>query len=77
MILLLYSGTLFLMVHLQTARLAAYSQADLAKKLKLQQPAIARLERGGYMSTSVGKLSRIADALGYTIKISLSPKKRK
>lgn len=56
---------------------ARYSQLELAKKLKLQQPSIARLEKGGYSSTSVAKLSRIADALGYSMKISLAPKKRK
>ncbi len=49
----------------------------LAQRLKLQQPAIARLEKGGYTRTSVAKLSRIADALGYSIKISLAPKKQK
>lgn len=56
---------------------AAYSQLDLANKLNLQQPAIARLEKGGYTTTSISKLSRIADALGYSVKISLAPKKRK
>ncbi len=54
---------------------ARYSQLELAKKLKLQQPSIARLEKGGYSTTTVGKLARVADALGYKIKISLSPKK--
>jgi DNA-binding XRE family transcriptional regulator len=56
---------------------ARYSQLELAQRLKLQQPAIARLEKGGYTTTSVAQLSRIADALGYSIKISLAPKKRK
>lgn len=55
---------------------AHLSQVDLARKLKLQQPAIARLERGGYASTSVNKLSRVANALGYNLKISLQAKKR-
>jgi len=56
---------------------ARYSQSDLAKKLKLQQPSIARLEKGGYSTTSIAKLSRVADALGYSMKVSLAPKKRK
>ena len=56
---------------------ASYSQLDLATKLNLQQPAIARLERGGYTTASVNRLSRVADALGYSMKISLAPKKRK
>ncbi len=54
---------------------ARCSQVDLAERLDLQQPAIARLERGGYTTTSVGKLAKIADALGYKLKVSLSPKK--
>lgn len=52
------------------------SQEELAKRLKMQQPSIARLERGGYTSTSITTLSHIADTLGYSLKISLSPKKR-
>ena len=55
---------------------ARYSQRDLAKKLKLQQPAIARLESGGYVRTSVAKLSKVADALGYEFKFYLKPKKK-
>lgn len=51
------------------------SQLELAKRLNLQQPTIARLEKGGYTTTSVGKLVKIADALGYSMKISLLPKK--
>ena len=56
---------------------ARCSQLELANKLQLQQPAIARLEKGGYSTTSVAKLSKIADALGYSMKISLAPKKLK
>src|SRR5690348_4969272 len=55
---------------------AAISQSELAKKLKIQQPAIARLERGGYATTSVSKLSQVARALGYSLKITLKAKKR-
>ncbi len=56
---------------------ARCSQLELAKKLKVQQPSIARLEKGGYSTTSVSKLARVADALGYSMKISLKPKKKK
>lgn len=55
---------------------AHISQADLAERLHVQQPSVARLERGGYTSTSVATLSRVADALGYNLKISLQAKKR-
>jgi len=48
----------------------------LAKKLKLQQPAIARLENGGYARTSISKLSKVASILGFSLKISLHEKKR-
>lgn len=52
------------------------SQQELANRLQLQQPAIARLERGGYATTSVAKLNKVANALGYSLKFHLHPKKR-
>ena len=55
---------------------AHLSQVDLAHRLKVQQPSVARLERGGYASTSVSTLSRYANAMGYDLKISLQAKKR-
>lgn len=61
---------------IQARKKAQLSQIDLAHKLKVQQPSVARLERGGYASTSVAKLSKVADALGYDLKISLQAKKR-
>ncbi len=51
------------------------SQEELADKLEIQQPAIARLEGGGYANTSIIKLSKIANVLGYSLKISLQAKK--
>jgi ribosome-binding protein aMBF1 (putative translation factor) len=56
---------------------AHLSQAEFAERLKKQQPAIARLEGGGYTKASVETLSQIADALGYTLKITLQAKKSK
>lgn len=47
------------------------SQKDLAKKLNLQQPTIARLENGGYAKTSIASLSKVANAMGYSLKVSL------
>lgn len=51
------------------------SQVDLAKKLKIQQPTIARLEGGGYATTSFATLARIAEALDCSLTISLQSKK--
>ncbi len=51
------------------------SQEDLAKKLKVKQPSVARMENGGYANTSISKLAKVAHALGYSLKISLQHKK--
>jgi len=65
-----------LMMQLIKARKSSnMSQETLAEKLKLQQPSIARMERGGYTSTSIAKLAQVANALGYSLKISLQQKK--
>lgn len=54
---------------------AHISQEELAEKLDIQQPAIARLEGGGYANTSIVKLSKIANVLGLSLKISLHARK--
>jgi ribosome-binding protein aMBF1 (putative translation factor) len=54
---------------------AKLSQQALAKKLKLQQSSIARLENGGYTKTSISKLTKVANELGYSLKVSLHAKK--
>ena len=65
-----------MMEFIQARKSAKISQEDLAKKLNLQQPSIARLENGGYSKTSISKLSEVANAMGYSLKISLHAKKR-
>lgn len=66
-----------LMIAFIKARKAAkVSQEDLAKKLKVKQPSIARLESGGYTKTSIANLAKIANVLGYSLKISLEAKKQ-
>lgn len=60
---------------IQARKKARISQIELAKKLKIQQPTIARLEGGGYAKTSFAQLSKVADALGCSLKISLQAKK--
>jgi DNA-binding XRE family transcriptional regulator len=59
---------------IQARKKARLSQVELAKRLKAQQPTIARLERGGYANASVASLTKYADALGYSIHISLRKK---
>lgn len=65
-----------MMAFIKARKAAKISQKDLAKKLKLQQPSIARLESGGYAKTSISKLSKVANVLGYSLKISLQAKRR-
>ena len=61
---------------IQARKKSCLSQNDLAKRLDAKQPAIARLERGGYTKTSVANLTKVADALGYSLHISLKAKKK-
>lgn len=64
-----------MMEFIKARKAAKLSQAALAKKLKLQQPTIARLENGGYLKTSVANLTRVANTMGYSLKVMLRPKK--
>ena len=43
---------------------------------KSQQPSIARLEKGGYANTSIEQLGKVANAMGYSLHISLKAKKK-
>jgi len=65
-----------LLEFIKARKAAKLSQEALAKKLKLTQPSIARLESGGYTKSSISKLSKVANVLGYSLKISLRAKKR-
>ncbi len=56
---------------------AKLSQAALAKQLKLKQSAVARFETGGYARTSYLNLSRVANKMGYELKLSLVKKPKK
>ncbi len=47
---------------------AGWSQAEMAKRVGMKQPAIARIERGG-ASPSLDTLRPILDALGCELKI--------
>ena len=54
---------------------AKLSQHEVAEKLHTKQPAIARLEGGGYLKTSLDTLQAYADVLGCELQIQLIPKK--
>jgi DNA-binding XRE family transcriptional regulator len=61
---------------IQARKKAKISQDELAKRLNAQQPAIARLENGGYVNTSISNLTKVADVLGYSLHVSLKAKKK-
>jgi DNA-binding XRE family transcriptional regulator len=50
------------------------TQKQLAQQIGTSQPAIARLESGGYRNVSLSFLRRIADALGAVPEIHLRKK---
>ena len=56
-----------------TARLRkGWTQAELARRVGMQQPNIARLEGGNYDRVSLPTLKKIAQALGAKIQVRLS-----
>jgi len=64
-------------VALQIAALrekAGLSQRDLARKLKTSQQNISRLESPAYEGHSLTMLRRVAEVLGATIRVTLTPK---
>jgi transcriptional regulator with XRE-family HTH domain len=64
-------------VALQLAALreeAGLSQKDLARKLKTSQQQISRLESPSYEGHSLSMLRRVAEALGATVHVTISPR---
>lgn len=51
------------------------TQRQLAALVGTKQPAIARLEDADYKGHTLGMLSRIAEALGCSLLVSLAPRK--
>ena len=62
---------------LQAREKAGLTQEELAEKIGTKQPALSRLERGGFKKASVETLRRIADVLDARLVIKLQPKKVK
>jgi ribosome-binding protein aMBF1 (putative translation factor) len=54
---------------------AGITQHELAAKIGTKQPALSRLERGGFKKASVETLKKIADALDAQLVIKLQPKR--
>ena len=54
---------------------AGITQAELAKRLGTKQPALSRLERGGFTKATVETLKKIADALDMRLIIKMQAKR--
>ncbi len=54
---------------------AGMSQQRLAEMIGTQQPALSRLERGGFKKASIATLSKIADALDARLVVRLEPRR--
>ena len=54
---------------------AGITQNELAARIGTKQPALPRLERGGFKKASVETLKKIADALDAQLVIKLQPKR--
>jgi ribosome-binding protein aMBF1 (putative translation factor) len=53
---------------------AGMTQQRLAEKIGTKQPALSRLEQGGFKKTSMETLSKIAGALDARLVVRLEPK---
>jgi ribosome-binding protein aMBF1 (putative translation factor) len=56
---------------------AGISQGELARKIGTKQPALSRLERGGFSKATVETLNKIADALDMRLVVKLQKKQRR
>jgi len=63
---------------LDLRRKLGISQAELARRARVSQPLIARLEKGDQRRTpTFDTLYKILKALGYTLEITVKPDQRK
>lgn len=53
---------------------AGLTQEDLAKRIGTKQPALSRLEKGGFETANIETLRKIADALNLKLIVRLEPK---
>src|SRR3990170_5876356 len=54
---------------------AGVTQEELAKRIGTKQPALSRLERGGFEKVNIETLRKIANALNHELVVKLEPKK--
>jgi transcriptional regulator with XRE-family HTH domain len=59
---------------LQLREQAGISQQRLAEKIGTKQPALSRLERGGFKKASMETLSKIAEALDARLVVRMESK---
>jgi DNA-binding XRE family transcriptional regulator len=54
---------------------ARLTQQELAKRIGTKQPALSRLEKGGFEKANIETLRKIAKALDYELIVRFQPKK--
>ena len=54
---------------------AGLTQEELARKIGTKQPALSRLEQGGFETAKIETLRKIADALNLKLIVKLEPKR--
>jgi len=60
---------------IKTRKEAGLSQEELARRIGTKQPALSRLEKGGFEKANIETLRRIAHALNYELVVKFEPKK--
>ena len=53
---------------------AGLTQEELARKIGTKQPALSRLERGGFQKANIETLRKIAEALDGKLVVKIEPK---
>jgi len=53
---------------------AGLTQEELARRMGTKQPALSRLERGGFQKANIETLRRIAEALNGRLVVKIEPK---
>ncbi len=61
---------------LKARQRSGLTQAELAEKIGTKQPALSRLERGGFRKATVETLHKIADALDVELVVKLQPSRK-